>query len=117
MQKSKFKIVTDKLIKEKEKILGQIEIFKKSDPFSDPDHTIDNASVDTDVREQEAHQRIEAETNSLKKRLEDINQALLRVEKGLYGVCKRCNKSILEKRLELIPEASYCVSCEEDLKS
>jgi len=117
MKKSELKIITDKLSKEKEKIIGQIEIFKQSDPFSDPDHTIDNASVDTDVREQEAHQRIEAEINSLKKRVTDIDQALLRASKGTYGVCKRCNKSIPAKRLQLIPEATYCVSCEEELKS
>lgn len=117
MKKNNLKAVTDKLTQEKNKILGQIVILKQNDPFSDPDHTIDNASVDTDVREQEAHQRIEAEVNSLQNRAADIDKALERVTKGTYGVCRRCNKSIPEKRLELIPEATYCVSCEEDLKT
>lgn len=94
----------------------RIEVLKKNDPFSDPDHTIDNAAVDTDVREQEAHQRIETEREELQERTQTIKEALKRVEQGTYGTCKRCNVSIPAKRLELIPESLYCVSCEEDLK-
>jgi len=108
--------IRKKLESEKNTIVVQLRTLKQSDPFEDPTHVTDNASVDTDVREQEAHQRIEAEMNTLKKRFHDIDIALDRLEKGLYGICKRCNKSIPAKRLELIPETINCVSCEEDLK-
>jgi RNA polymerase-binding transcription factor DksA len=94
----------------------RIVSLKQSDPFMDPDHVIDNAAVDTDVREQEAHQTIEAEIEELQERVNTIHKALKRVETGSYGTCKRCNKSIPPKRLELIPESLYCVGCEEDLK-
>lgn len=90
--------------------------LKQSDPFLDPDHVIDNAAIDTDVREQEAHQRIEAELNELQERIVTIHKALKRVAAGTYGTCKRCNKTIPPKRLELIPESLYCVACEEELK-
>ncbi|MDA1316896.1 MAG: TraR/DksA C4-type zinc finger protein [bacterium] len=94
----------------------RMKTLKQSDPFMDPDHVIDNAAVDTDVREQEAHMRIEAETEELNDRVLTINEALNRVEKGTYGSCKRCNTTIPDKRLELIPESLYCVACEEELK-
>ena len=103
------------LLKEKESIVKRIEVLKKSDPFSDPDHVDDNAAVDTDVREQESHQRIEAELETLEKRLSNIKIAMEQNENGMYGVCKRCNKDIPVKRLELIPESIYCVECEADL--
>jgi len=103
------------LLAEKESILKRMEDLKKADPFSDPEHVDDNAAVDTDVREQESHQRIEAEIETLEKRLENIAIALEQNEKGMYGVCKRCNKDIPVKRLELIPESIYCVNCEADL--
>ena len=93
----------------------RISVLKQNDPFMDPDHVTDNA-VDTDVREQEAHQRIEAELEELQERIAMIQIALKRVASGTYGTCKRCNKTIPSKRLELIPESLYCVSCEEKLK-
>lgn len=103
------------LLAEKEAIHKRMEALQAADPFRDPDHVDDNAAVDTDVREQESHQRIEAEIETLHKRLSNIEIALEQSAKGMYGVCKRCNKDIPEKRLELIPESIYCVSCESDL--
>ncbi|MBP9690460.1 TraR/DksA C4-type zinc finger protein [Candidatus Woesebacteria bacterium] len=107
--------VISKLQKEKISAEASIETLKASDPFADPDYATDNASVDTDVREQESHQRIMAEIDSLEHRISDINESIERAEKGVYGVCKRCNKEIPPKRLELLPESIYCVTCESEL--
>lgn len=103
------------LREEKSRIQLQMSELAQDDPFNNPDHVVDNAAVDTDVREQETHQRIEAEINTLKERSEKIDIALERIEKGQYGHCKRCNVSIPQKRLDLIPETVYCVSCESHL--
>jgi RNA polymerase-binding protein DksA len=107
----------------KVKLLAEIQNIKQhminlnnDDPLNDPGHASDNAAVDLDVREQDTHQRLEAEINSLQERLINIDQALKRIEKGNYGTCKRCNKEIPVKRLALIPETVYCVSCEAHLK-
>lgn len=108
------KAVKNILEGEKKDIVLRLAKLKESDPFEDPTHVTDNASVDTDVREQEAHQRIEAEMNALKKRMDDIDVAIKRTENGTYGTCKRCNKAIPEKRLLLIPESVTCVSCEQE---
>lgn len=100
---------------EKKDIEDRIVTLRKSDPFADPDYASDNAAVDTDVREQENHQRITAEIETLEKRLTDIAEAMVRAHGGSYGVCKKCNQDIPEKRLELIPESIYCVTCESSL--
>lgn len=108
--------IEKKLLDEKTAITKQIEELKADDPFSDPDHVNDNAAVDTEVREQHFHQIIEAEINSLQKRLKDIDLALQKIKKDRYGLCAKCNKPIPLARLELIPEAQYCVECENKLK-
>ena len=41
----------------------------------------------------------------------DIDQALLRIDEGSYGVCARCGKEIPERRLEAIPTARYDAEC------
>ena len=42
----------------------------------------------------------------------DIDQALLRIEEGTYGVCARCGKEIPERRLEAMPTARYDADCQ-----
>jgi DnaK suppressor protein len=42
----------------------------------------------------------------------DIDQALLRIEEGSYGVCTRCGKPIDERRLEAMPTARYDAACQ-----
>lgn len=104
------------LLDEIEKIKQHMSNLTNDDPLNDPGHASDNAAVDLDVREQDTHQRIEAELESLQAKWNNIDQALKRIEKGNYGTCKRCNKEIIAKRLELIPETIYCVDCESQLK-
>lgn len=106
----------ERLEKEKNRIILQIEELKAEDPFADPEHASDNAAVDTDVREQVGHDTIEAEVNDLKKRVEDIEVALKKIVKNIYGICERCKKAIPQARLKLIPEAAYDIDCERKLR-
>ena len=49
----------------------------------------------------------------------DIDQALLRIEEGSYGLCERCGRPIDERRLEAMPAARYDAECQaaiEELK-
>lgn len=97
------------------KVKNQIESLKEGDPFSDPDHASDNAAVDTDVREQVGHDTVEAEVKDAEKRLKDLTIALELIKKGTYGTCERCNADIPQARLELVPEARYCIECRKAL--
>lgn len=42
----------------------------------------------------------------------DIDQALLRMEEGSYGICARCGRAIDERRLETLPTARYDAPCQ-----
>ena len=42
----------------------------------------------------------------------DIDQALLRIKEGTYGMCARCGKPIDERRLEAMPTARYDAACQ-----
>ena len=45
--------------------------------------------------------------------LEEIEDALRKMEDGTYGLCEICQKKIKKARLEAIPYARYCISCQE----
>ncbi len=46
--------------------------------------------------------------------LEQINEALGRIERGEYGVCQQCAAKISEERLKALPYAPLCVTCARD---
>jgi DnaK suppressor protein len=47
----------------------------------------------------------------------DIDQALLRIEEGTYGVCARCGEPIDERRLEALPTARYDAACQSAIEA
>ncbi len=46
----------------------------------------------------------------------DIDQALLRIKEGSYGLCNRCGKPIEERRLEALPTARFDAECQARLE-
>lgn len=46
-----------------------------------------------------------------------VEDALERMDKGKYGICKFCGREIDEERLEVIPFANACIDCEEYKKT
>ena len=44
--------------------------------------------------------------------LREIKAARARIADGSFGVCLRCEEPIAPKRLQAIPWAAYCVSCQ-----
>ena len=52
-----------------------------------------------------------ARRGSLERTLEQVDQALGRLDAGTYGDCVHCGVAIPVERLELRPHAAGCVSC------
>ena len=47
----------------------------------------------------------------------NIQSALDRWARGEFGICQECEEEIPLKRLQAIPWASHCVSCQERLET
>ena len=47
-------------------------------------------------------------------RLQMIRKAIEAIEGGQYGECVRCEEAINEKRLDAVPWAEMCISCQEE---
>ncbi|MFQ5532294.1 MAG: TraR/DksA family transcriptional regulator [Candidatus Methylomirabilales bacterium] len=63
------------------------------------------------LREQEArsYELLSSRAQALDRAWEDLQQ-------GTYGICRLCGKQIPRRRLEAIPTAVFCVSCQEVLE-
>src|SRR5215510_3620056 len=51
------------------------------------------------------------------KALADIDQALMRMREGSYGLCVRCGHAIDERRLEAVPTARYDAECQTEIEN
>ena len=49
--------------------------------------------------------------------LQAIEEALLRIDKGAYGICRDCGERIAEARLNAIPWTRVCITCKEKQNS
>lgn len=105
-----------KLESQKESIIKELENFASEDPNlkhnwdakypkredSDKDEKADDA--------QEYDNALSLE-HTLELKLKDVTMALEKIEKGEYGVCEVCGKTISEERLQVCPEAKTCLNC------
>lgn len=55
--------------------------------------------------------RVLSLAEGLQTRLDEVQAALVRIDKGTYGKCEGCGKDIPPERLEAIPAANLCVVC------
>lgn len=51
-----------------------------------------------------------------RKQLKLIDEALDRIQKSNYGVCQMCDVKIGKKRLDAVPWASNCIVCQEKVE-
>ncbi|MDR2427307.1 MAG: TraR/DksA family transcriptional regulator [Endomicrobium sp.] len=46
--------------------------------------------------------------------LNDVNDALAKIEKSIYGKCECCGQEIPLERIKAIPWVRYCIQCQEE---
>jgi DnaK suppressor protein len=47
--------------------------------------------------------------------LRHVEAALARIRSGEFGICLGCDNPIPARRLQIVPWAAYCVSCQEQV--
>jgi len=51
-----------------------------------------------------------------RKLMEKVDEALNRIDEGLYGICEGCGEDISVHRLKARPVATYCIDCKTKLE-
>ncbi|MBZ5724567.1 MAG: TraR/DksA family transcriptional regulator [Acidobacteriia bacterium] len=75
---------------------------------------LDVPSDEGDLSQQHHEEWIFLNRNTLDmKLLRQISDALHRMDQDTYGICMECEEPISAKRLEAVPWARYCISCQE----
>jgi len=51
--------------------------------------------------------------DNLEKELKEIETALQKMKKGVYGICEKCGRKISKARLKAAPTTRYCRKCKD----
>ena len=73
--------------------------------------SLDQAAADTDRNF--AMQLKNRDRNTL----DQIGEALRRIEDGVFGSCERCDESIAEARIKAFPFTTLCIDCKAEIES
>jgi RNA polymerase-binding transcription factor DksA len=103
----------EKLIDEKNKIeeeLSNIAVKDEHGVWQAKNNDSDDSKADDEEMAEAAteFQANESFAEDLKNQLADINEALVNVELGSYGICVQCQQPIEEDRLMANPPAKTC---------
>lgn len=109
------------LLAQKKKILEDLSSVTAKDDHEKDEHRAIfpdyGDKPDENVQEVDEYTTNLATERILESSLRDIDNALDRIEKGTYGICKYCGKEIDAKRLLIRPVASACVECKNKLQN
>ena len=105
---TKLLIIKKKLIKQRQELLTEAEhtltskISSEKESFPDP---TDQAVAELDNN---FVLRLRGREQKLLKKIDD---AISRIDSGMYGVCESCGEQISMKRLEARPVTTLCIEC------
>ena len=49
--------------------------------------------------------------NSARTEIDQIQQAIVRIDNGRYGICEVCDEPISKERLAAVPYSNSCIKC------
>jgi RNA polymerase-binding transcription factor DksA len=104
----------EKLLSEKKRLEKDLEkIAQKDDEGYDATVEQLGRSPEDNAEEVEEYATNLSVTETLEKSLNEVNRALDKMEKGIYGKCENCDKDVPLELLMVYPAARNCLDCAE----
>jgi DnaK suppressor protein len=117
LTKKDLKHFEERLLEERKKLSGQLGYLEKTMAQTQRDaggdlsaYSFHMADMGTDAMEREKAFLFASAEGRL---LYNVDEALRRLYRGEYGNCQVCGKEIGKPRLDAIPHANLCVTCQE----
>ncbi|MEW6729742.1 MAG: TraR/DksA family transcriptional regulator [Acidobacteriota bacterium] len=110
MDKKKLKYYETKLLERRTALTGIVERTENYGREADTDLTQDPADKASNAYTKEL---LFSQSTNDRFVLTLIEEALLRIEEGTYGLCVHCSKEVQPKRLEAVPWARHCITCQD----
>jgi len=102
-----------RLLAQQQQIVQRIYGMEESMLAMDTERDIERTDR---VQEEAAEVALTALDEQGRREMGEIRAALARIDAGTYGLCSTCGETISAARLEAIPTARRCVSCQQRLE-
>jgi DnaK suppressor protein len=110
MDKKRLEYYKKKLVTRREELLKSIARTEEEGRTADDDPTVDLADKAANSYTKEF---LFGQTNTDRSMLALIDEALRRIKDNKFGTCVQCEEELHLKRLEAVPWARHCVTCQE----
>ena len=111
MSSSSVKKYKDLLQKKRDELLAAAHVrTPATEPGSKSGDWIDQSSQESDLHVHLAMKQTDT------KLLRAIQEAILRLDQGTYGICTDCEEEIKLARLDAVPWTRVCIQCKERQK-
>lgn len=107
--------IRKRLEDERADLLAQIDALQVDNEDQESDYGVGNHLAD-DASELFLRERNIALRGNAEELIAQIDSALRRIESGGYGTCARCGNEIPAERLEALPYAAYCITCQAEVE-
>lgn len=113
MDKKRLEYYKKKLTTRREELMKTIARTEEEGRQADDDPTVDLADKAANSYTKEF---LFGMTNTDRTILNMIDEALKRIRANEYGACLTCQEEMQTKRLEAVPWAKNCISCQEKIE-
>jgi RNA polymerase-binding transcription factor len=114
MDQKKLKVFRERLLQKKQEIMEAYNKNKSYGKEADGEATQDIADKAANSYTKEF---LFSLSNAERELLNEVDDAIARIEGRRYGVCAACEEDMNTKRLEAVPWARLCLACQEKQES
>lgn len=98
------------LLHQQKKVEDDLKAIEKDDPILN-EGLAESSEPGVDSWMADIHTRVTSTKQMLSDLLKRTKNALSNINSGKYGKCEKCGNPIEQKRLEVMPTATKCISC------
>jgi len=110
MDKKRLDYYKKKLAARREELLKVIARTEQEGREADEDPTVDLADKAANSYTKEF---LFGQTHNDRSLLQLVDEALVRIREGGFGLCVQCQEELQQKRLEAVPWTRYCIACQQ----
>jgi DnaK suppressor protein len=104
-----FHTIIKKLKEQRSILITRLERKRESIQTDD----VLNPDADDRAKASRKNDRDKLLLDRTEQQIRDIDEALIRSDAGNFGVCENCGENIQLARLEIMPTAALCITCQQ----
>ena len=105
--------IRKQLVRNQQELLDIIQANQSTERNTSESNFSNEIDMASDLEGREMMFQLSSRDRSELKR---IQEAIYKIDNGIYGICESCSKKISTKRLKILPLSTLCIECKEAME-